>query len=84
MYGDAGDEVVRHLAADPLAVLPIVFRRLRENDAEWRKVRNEMTLGWRRIMDLNYEGVMDVTCHFYKNEVFFVKLFRKQPPPKPL
>jgi hypothetical protein len=37
IYGDNGDEVIEHLSRNPLAVLPIVYQRLRQKDQEWRK-----------------------------------------------
>jgi hypothetical protein len=70
LYGEYGDEVIRHLLKTPLTVLPIVFKRLREKDAEWRKVRTELTQKhWRSATIMNYEGSLDVLCVFYRREL---------------
>ena len=69
IYGDSGDEVVHHLMRNPIAVLPIVFKRLQQKDAEWRKVKSDLTEDWRLILQDNHKGSQDVLCHFYKREI---------------
>ena len=69
VYGDNGDEVLEHLARNPLSSLPIVYRRLRQKDAEWRKQRSELTEKWRAGYEANYEGSMDYLCHFSRREL---------------
>lgn len=69
VYGDHGDEVLQHLARNPLVVLPIVYQRLRQKDGEWRAAKNEMLDRWNAIVNANYEGSLDVTCHFYRKEI---------------
>jgi paired amphipathic helix protein Sin3a len=69
VYGESGDEVVQHLKRNPLAVLPIVFRRITQKDEEWVKARAELTKQWRSFIAVNFEGSLDVLCHFYKREI---------------
>lgn len=69
LYGEGGDEVIQHLLRNPLAVLPIVFRRLSEKDCEWRKAKTEFTKQWRARAKLNYEGSLDITCYFHRREI---------------
>lgn len=69
LYGDSGDEVIHHLARNPIAVLPIVFRRLREKDLEWRKARTDLSKQWKLLTEANFEGSLDILCYFYKREV---------------
>jgi len=69
LYGDSGDEVIQHLVRYPIVVLPIVLRRLREKDAEWRTSRTEMLKQWEIIRNANYEGSFDVQCYHYRKEV---------------
>uniref|UniRef100_A0A7S4MMK3 Histone deacetylase interacting domain-containing protein n=1 Tax=Odontella aurita TaxID=265563 RepID=A0A7S4MMK3_9STRA len=68
LYGESGDEVVRHLARNPISVLPIVLRRLREKDAEWRRARADMCKVWRAGNIANFAGSFDVLCYFYRRE----------------
>lgn len=69
IYGDSGDEVVHHLMRNPLAVLPIVFKRLQQKDVEWRKVKSGLVNEWRSALQENHEGSRDVLCHFFRREV---------------
>ncbi|KAL7466481.1 hypothetical protein ACHAXS_006776 [Conticribra weissflogii] len=69
VYGEAGDEVIQHLMANALVVVPIVFQRLKEKDAEWRKVKSELDKEWKALLSENVEGSLDVQCHFYKREL---------------
>ena len=69
LYGESGDEVVHHLARNPISVLPIVLRRLRDKDQEWRKARAEMTKVWRAGNEANHSGSVDVLCFFHRREI---------------
>ena len=69
LYGDKGDEVLQHLMRNPVAVLPIVYRRLRQKDMEWRRLRSEMAKEWNAVNEVNYEGSLDVLCSTYKKEL---------------
>jgi len=69
LYGDRGDEILHHLLRNPVAVLPIVFKRLREKDSEWRRVRTEMSKKWRVVAENNFEASLDVLCYFYRREI---------------
>lgn len=69
LYGDSGDEVVQHMMRNPVAVLPMVYRRLREKDAEWRKAKTELSKRWKTLSEANHEGSLDVLCYFNKKEI---------------
>lgn len=69
LYGDRGDEILQHLMRNPIAVLPIVFKRLREKDSEWRRVRTEMSKQWRAVAETNFDASLDVLCYFYRREI---------------
>jgi paired amphipathic helix protein Sin3a len=69
LYGDPGDEVVHHLSRNPLAVLPIVYNRMKEKHVEWRKVRTDWNKQWKIATAENFEGSLDVLCFFKKQEL---------------
>lgn len=69
LYGDHGDEVMQHLLRNPIAVLPIVYQRLRQKDAEWRKAKSEMSKRWSAAYEANYLGSLDAKCSDYKQEL---------------
>jgi len=62
IYGENGDEVIQYLARNPLAVLPIIYQRLRQKDLEWRKQKSELISKWKVATEANYEGSLDHTC----------------------
>jgi paired amphipathic helix protein Sin3a len=66
VYGENGDEVLQHLARNPLVVLPTVYQRLRQKDSEWRKAKLELRERWNALYEENYEGSMDYLCYFYR------------------
>jgi paired amphipathic helix protein Sin3a len=69
IYGDSGDEVIQHLLRNPLVVVPIVCKRLQEKDAEWRKVKTELSKEWKLALSENFKGTLDVKCLLYKREI---------------
>jgi paired amphipathic helix protein Sin3a len=54
---------------NPVSVLPIVYRRLRQKDIEWRRLRSEMSKEWNAVNEANYEASLDVLCSSYKKEL---------------
>ena len=69
LYGDHGDEVMQHLLRNPIAVLPIVYQRLRQKDAEWRKAKSEMAKRWNAGYEANYLGSLDTMCAENKQDL---------------
>mmetsp|Transcript_14759 Transcript_14759/g.32622 ORF Transcript_14759/g.32622 Transcript_14759/m.32622 type:complete len:532 (-) Transcript_14759:120-1715(-) len=69
VYGEHGNEVLQHLSRNPLAAIPIILRRLKQKDQEWREVRRGLRPRWKDITTLNQSGSLDVKCYFYKREV---------------
>jgi paired amphipathic helix protein Sin3a len=69
LYGEQGDEVLHHLLRNPIAVLPIVFKRLKEKDTEWRKVRTDLCKQWRSVQETNFEPSLDVTSYFKRRDI---------------
>ena len=69
LYGDSGDEVLQHLIRNPIAVLPIVYRRLRQKDVEWRKAKAEMSKRWKVSDAENYVGSLDTMCWENKEDL---------------
>lgn len=68
-YGERGDEVLQHLIKNPLNVLPIIYRRLKQKDGEWRKARADLMERWDAATAANYEGSMDVCCYFDRKNI---------------
>lgn len=66
VYGESGDEVIQHLLRNPLVVVPIVYRRMKEKDVEWRKAKEELTKEWKDALKQHFVGSLDVKSMFCK------------------
>ena len=69
LYGESGDEVVNLLSRNSMAVLPIVYKRMKEKNLEWRKVRTEWNKQWKVATADNFEGSLDVQCYAKKRDL---------------
>ena len=69
LYGENGDEVIQYLARNPLAVLPIIYQRLRQKDLEWRKQKSEIMPRWKSGCEANYEGSLDDLCYYKRRSL---------------
>lgn len=69
VYGDSGEEVLQHLMSNPLVVVPIVFKRLKEKNDEWRRVKKELNAEWKKVYSENVAPSLDVKCFVYKREI---------------
>ena len=42
IYGDSGHEILELLRKNPAGTIPIILKRLKQKDLEWRKARNDL------------------------------------------
>ena len=54
---------------NPLVVVPILFKRLKEKNEEWRKVKKELNKEWKKTCSENITGSLDAKCFAYKREI---------------
>eukprot|EP00798_Chlamydomonas_sp_ICE-L_P000490 gene490-1896_t len=66
LYAESGAHVVELLRKYPAVVAPIVAARMEAKDAEWRKIREDMTKTWRKIYALNYHKSLDHRSFYFK------------------
>ncbi|GMH56528.1 hypothetical protein TrST_g9038 [Triparma strigata] len=59
VYGDDGDEILQHLKRNPAAVLPVVIKRLKQKDVEWRQVRTALNKKWKALHERVQAGALD-------------------------
>lgn len=69
LYGEQGDEVLHHLIRNPVATLPIIFKRLKDKDMEWRMVKSELSKHWRTVYETNFEPSLDVRSYFKRRDI---------------
>lgn len=49
LYGDHGEEILELLRKNPVGTVPVILKRLKQKDLEWRHARNELNKqvgGW--------------------------------------
>lgn len=59
LYGDAGPEMLSLLSKNPAVAVPIVVKRLRQKDHEFRAAREVLNRRWREIALVNYYKSLD-------------------------
>lgn len=42
LYGDHGEEILELLRKNPIGTVPVILKRLRQKDLEWRRARSEL------------------------------------------
>lgn len=42
LYGEHGSEILELLRKNPAGSIPVILRRLKQKDVEWRKARQEL------------------------------------------
>ena len=59
LYGDAGPEMLTLLFKNPAVAAPVVVKRLRQKDNEFRSAREVMNRRWRELALVNYYKSLD-------------------------
>jgi len=69
IYGEHGVELIELLYKNPAAMVPIVLRRLKQKDEEWRGVLRGLVRIWREQQQQNTTQAMDHrSFHFHQRE----------------
>jgi len=59
IYGDAGPQMLKLLKTNPSVAIPVVVRRLRQKDVEFRAARDSLNRHWREMAQANYYKSLD-------------------------
>lgn len=59
IYGDAGEEMFDLLFNNPTVAVPVIVKRLRQKDKEWRAARTVLNLRWKELAGINYYKSLD-------------------------
>mmetsp|Transcript_13663 Transcript_13663/g.19538 ORF Transcript_13663/g.19538 Transcript_13663/m.19538 type:complete len:1843 (+) Transcript_13663:250-5778(+) len=59
LYGDAGNEMLRLISKNPTVAIPIVVKRLRQKDEEFRAAREAISPRWKDLAEQNYYKSLD-------------------------
>lgn len=82
IYGrEAGTEVIDALLESPAIAVPIVIKRLRQKEEEWRTAQREWNKVWREVDARNYQKSLDhqgITFKLNDKKVTTTKTFVNQ------
>jgi len=59
IYGDAGEEMFDLLFKNPTMAVPVVVKRLRQKDREWKAARDVLNIRWKELAEVNYYKSLD-------------------------
>ena len=57
--GEHGQEMLQLLRKHPAGTIPVIVERMKAKDAEWRRVRDELSKGWNEVLQKNYYKALD-------------------------
>ena len=66
IYGDRVDEVLAGLERDPLANIPLVLKRLKQKNQEWRATQRQWNTVWKEINEKHYLRSLDYKAPNFK------------------
>jgi paired amphipathic helix protein Sin3a len=59
IYADKAKDFIDGLKSNPSVVVPLVLKRLKAKDEEWREAKKNLEKNWREQMDKNYLKSLD-------------------------
>lgn len=68
LYGDHGNEILELLRKNPAGTIPILLKRLRQKDLEWRKARQDLNRQWKEVLERNWEKSFDHRSFYFKQD----------------
>ena len=74
VYGDKAADIIDGLKRNPVVAVPLVLRRLKAKDAEWREVQKQFNKVWRDqnekyyLKSLDHQGMI-----FKQNDIRFIR-----------
>lgn len=68
LYGEHGAEVLDLVRRNPAVAIPVVLKRLREKEKEWRSAREKAKSGWKELAQKNFHRSLDHRSHHFRRE----------------
>jgi paired amphipathic helix protein Sin3a len=66
IYGDHGEEILELLRKNPAATVPVVLKRLKQKDQEWKKARHELNKHWKETVEKNHYKSFDHRSFYFR------------------
>ncbi|KAL7684976.1 putative transcriptional regulatory protein Sin3 [Plasmopara halstedii] len=68
IYGEAGSQILELLRKFPAGAIPIILKRLKQKDEEWRRAREDLNRQWKEVNEKNYHKSLDHTSFYFKQK----------------
>jgi paired amphipathic helix protein Sin3a len=68
VYGTRGEEMLELLRKNPGGAVPVILKRLKEKDLEWRRARTERNRTWRDVMANNFHRSLDHRSFYFRQQ----------------
>lgn len=68
IYGEHGAEILEMLRKNPAGTIPVVLRRLKQKDYEWRRARQDLDKQWKEMLERNYERSFDHRSFYFRQQ----------------
>lgn len=56
------------LRRNPAGAIPVILKRLRQKDLEWRKARQQLNTQWKEVLVKNYDKSLDHRSFYFKQQ----------------
>jgi paired amphipathic helix protein Sin3a len=66
IYGEYSGEILELLRKNPVGAVPVVLKRLKQKDLEWRKARQDMNKMWKEVLATNSERSFDHRSFYHR------------------
>lgn len=68
IYGDAGTQILDLLRKYPAGAIPVILKRLKQKDEEWRRARQDLNKQWKEVNEKNYHKSLDHSSFYFKQK----------------
>lgn len=68
IYGEAGAQILELLRKYPAGAIPVILKRLKQKDEEWRKARQDLNKQWKEVNEKNYHKSLDHSSFYFKQK----------------
>jgi len=68
IYGDRGKEILELMRKNPAGAIPVILKRIKQKDVEWRKARETRNKTWEEILVQNADKALDHRSFYFKQQ----------------
>ncbi|KAF4322320.1 hypothetical protein JM18_003412 [Phytophthora kernoviae] len=68
IYGESGTQILDLLRKYPAGAIPVILKRLKQKDEEWRRAREDLNRQWKEVNEKNYHKSLDHSSFYFKQK----------------